>query len=191
MPPDHGMRRQSRPLFLTDTAAQRGPMPYAFSIKGKKAEYKRRAGKGGAKARRRGGDLPRRSKTQNDRHRQKRKKLPVPQKGKRDEPLAERVRRKTKQENHGGRPAEKCGGRIKRKNPCTPGGVRDFFCFRGRSGVLIPRIAWPGANRLTRFPPAARFRRQRRRAGRWCRWRCAQARPFARRTIPGTGWRRR
>ncbi len=33
-------------------------MPYAFSIKGKKAEYKRRAGKGGAKVRRQAAPCP-------------------------------------------------------------------------------------------------------------------------------------
>ena len=166
-------------------------MPYAFSIKGKKAEYKRRAGKGGAKVRRQAAPCPdevRHKMTDIDKKKEKIAGAVEGQKGP-DPFRAGSTKDKTGKSWRS--PAEKCGGRIKRKNPCTPGGVRDFFCFRGRSGVLIPRIAWPGANRLTRFPPAARFRRRHRRAGRWCQWRCAQAHLFARRTIPGTGWRRR
>ncbi|PWL45313.1 MAG: hypothetical protein DBY39_07400 [Clostridiales bacterium] len=77
-------------------------MPYAFSIKGKKAEDKRRAGKGGAKVRKQAATCPdevRHKTTDNDK---KRKTLPVPQKDTRGQTLPKRVRRKTKQENHGG-----------------------------------------------------------------------------------------
>lgn len=75
------------------------------------------------------------------------------------------------------------------KRPC---GTKSKPPARGAGGLLFlfGRAVACVRRGISRFPPAARFRRRRRRAGRWCRWRCARARPFPRRTAPERGWKR-
>lgn len=122
-------------------------MPYAFSIKGKKAEYKRRAGKGGAKVRRQAAPCPdevRHKMTDIDK---KRKKLPVPQKGKRGQTLPKRVRRKTNRKIMA-EPGREMRRADKTKKSLHTGRCEGFFLFPRQK-----RRAYPADCMAWRKPP--------------------------------------